>query len=312
MQIILSKKKFTKAFVLTLVTVFILVVDVLAQGNGDASDTTPISLQRDALSYLAKIESLPQSPYWPNIKPQAFLENLKMDVEAPLKMYEGSNTNFCSYAALSFLPLHDDPLGFSKMMIALYTDGKAVCGKATLDPTSAVKQVAGTLKFKGILDIHPANQLWFLSLADHFKGYLNFFNRHFDAGDEDKFWAACNYAKFNRMIKQLFNYKVDARGSDLIGPRIKDIYSYLNKRLQTGTTILFLNNASLHKKKHSTRRPAIPTHFLVLLGMEKVDDIIKITYWDYGGRSLREVTPKFLDKIIFGVSHCTKKIYVPQ
>ena len=311
MRILRTENFYSKVFTCTLVILFFTINNLLAFGGFETADTTAISLKTDAVTYLDQIKELPQSPYWPNVKPKAFVENLKIDVETPLKMYEGSNTNFCSYAALSYLPLHDDPLGFCKMMMELYTHGRAVCGKVTLDPSTAVKNVAGTLKFKGVLDVHPANQLWFLSLADHFKGYLNIFNRHFDPEDEDKFWAACNYAKFNRMIRKLFNYKVDARGSDLIGPNVKNIYEYLNERLKTGTVILYLNNARLHQKKHSMRRPAIPTHFLVLVGMEKSADIIKITYWDYGGLSLREVSPKFLDKIIFGISHCTKKVYEP-
>ena len=35
--------------------------------------------------------------------------------------------------------------------------------------------------------------------------------------------------------------------------------------------------------------------------------LINIVYWDYGFRTLRQLTPSFLKKITFGISHCTKK-----
>jgi hypothetical protein len=34
--------------------------------------------------------------------------------------------------------------------------------------------------------------------------------------------------------------------------------------------------------------------------------LITITYWDYGGKSLRQVSEAFLKKIVYGVVHCTR------
>lgn len=150
--------------------------------------------------------------------------------------------------------------------------------------------------------------MWFLSLADHFKGYVNFFNKNYQPGDENNFWASVNYAKFNRMVKSLFNFNVDTRGTDLIHPRIKDLYSYISHQLNSGITVLYLNNAYLYKKKHNMLRPGIPTHYVILLSMVKSNDLITMIYWDYGFRSLRQVSPAFLKKIIFGISHCEKKL----
>jgi hypothetical protein len=271
------------------------------------ADTTPVSTRHQALLYIEGLKELKASPWWPHVKPNAFLQNIKENIITPLSLYEGNNTNFCGYAALSWFALNEDPLTYAKFMVQLYEEGNAKYGKAIIEPSASVRQAAGTLKFKGILDIHPAEQLWFLSLADHFKGYLNFFNKKYDPGDENTFWASVNYAKFNRMVKTLFNYKVHARGSDLMHPWVKDLYEYVSEQMKTGTTVLYLNNAYLHRKQHNSFKPGTPTHFTVLLNLERKDDVISITYWDYGFRSLRQITPKFFRKIVFGVSHFTKK-----
>ncbi len=280
-----------------------------ANAKGQAFiDTTITSTQQQALLYLNKVETLPQSIFWPAVKPTIFLQNLRKDVLQPLSLYEGKSTNFCGYAALSYMPLHDDPLTFVTFMVQLYTTGKANYGKEHFNPTRPVKLAAGALRFKGELDIRPADQIWFLSLADHFKGYLNVLDKHFDMGDENKMWAAVNYAKFNRMIRRLFNYHIKAIGSDLIRPIfVNDVYAYLSERLKTGHLALFVNNLTLYKKNHTRLVVAVPTHFIIVLSMQKVGENIAITYWDYGGRSLQELSPYFLEKIIFGISHITLK-----
>lgn len=181
-------------------------------------------------------------------------------------------------------------------------------GKAFINASAPIYKAAGTLKFKGLLDIRPADQMWFLSLADHFNGYVNFFNNHYNPGDENTFWSSVNYAKFNRMVKKIFNYNIDANGFDLMHAHIKDLYNYIQEKLISGTTILYINNAYLYKKKHNTLRPGIPTHYVILLNITNENGLITITYWDYGFRSVRQVTPQILKKIIFGITLCTKKL----
>lgn len=271
------------------------------------ADTTPTSTPAQALAYLDQLPALSQSAHWPNVKPDLFILNLRKDVTQPLSLYEGRSTNFCAYAALSYLPLHHDPLRFVQFLTDIYLNGKSRYGKAVFEPTPEVKLAAGTLRFKGELDIRPADQLWFLVLADHFKGYLNFFDKQFNPGDENKLWAAVNFAKFNRMIRTLFNLRVSAIGSDLARPGIRDIYQYLSERLQQGNLALFVNNLSLYKKNHTKLRLGVPTHFVILLKLEWVDDRIAVTYWDYGGRSLQLLSPAFLKRIIFGISLITPK-----
>ncbi len=206
------------------------------------TDSVQLSTQQQAITFLDSLQSLDSSKHWPNVDPELFLQNLKTFATTPLKFYEGKGTNFCAYSALTYIPLNYDPLGFSRFMITLYQKGKAKMGKVLFTPSAAVKKEAGLLKYKGALDISPAGQIWFLILADHFKGYLNLFNRNFDKGDENTLWASTNFAKFNRMLRKLFPVKVHARGSDLIRPWTGDIYAYLKERSAERPIFLYLNN----------------------------------------------------------------------
>lgn len=275
--------------------------------NEHGADTIYTSTQQEAIAFIDKIQSLEPSAFWPNVKPALFLSNLKTTIHQPLSIYPGRGTNFCGYGALSYLLLQDDPLGYTKFILQLYKDGKATFGKVSFTPSAAIMKAAGTLKYKGILDIRPEEQIWFLVLADHFKGYLNIFNRKYNPGDEDRFWASVNYAKFNRMVKKLLHYKIIARGADLIRPKVGDLYENISEKLKTGTVVLYINNRIVHKKNHVAIKLGIPTHFIILQQITKVDGLITMIYWDYGSRTLMQLSPSFLKKIVFGITYCTKQ-----
>ncbi len=272
-----------------------------------ARDTGATSTQQQAIAFIDNIKELAPSSHWPNIKPALFLQNVKTNIHQPIGIYPGNGTNFCAYGALTYLFLMDDPLGYAKLLLELYREGKAKFGTTSFDPSLAVKKEAGRLKYKGILDIHPAEQMWFLSLADHFKGYLNFFNLKYDPGDENLFWASCNYAKFNRMVSSLLRYKTRARGSDLVRPRVGDQYEYINEKLKTNRVVLFMNNRIVHKKNHVSLKLAVPTHFIVVERISKEADVITLVYWDYGGKTQLQMSSGFLKRIIYGITYCTKK-----
>ena len=272
-------------------------------------DTTITSSRADAIRFIESIKELKPSTWWPNVKPSLLLQDIKGNIYEPLSLYEGSNTNFCSYAALSYMPLHDDPMGFAKFVLELYKNGKANYNKILFNPSDKIRQAAGKLQFKGTLDIRPAEQMWFLCLANRFKGYVNIFNHNYDPGDENSFWASTNYGKFNRMITKIFNYRITARGSDLMHPWIKDLYSYISEKMKSGITILYLNNRYLRKKNHNKMKLGIPTHYVILLSFSRAaNGMINMVYWDYGFRTLRQLTDAAFKKIIFGVTHCTKKM----
>lgn len=265
------------------------------------------STQQQAIEYVGKIAELKSSAHWPNIKPDLFLKNLKNNIHNPISIYPGSGTNFCAYGALTYLFLQDDPMGYATLLVQLFTEGKATFRNVKLDPSSAVKQQAGDLKYKGILDINPAEQMWFLTLADHYKGYLNFFNLKYDEGDENRFWASANYAKFNRMTRQLLHYDYRARGADLMRPGIKDLYSYISEKMKTGTVVLFINNRIVHKKDHIQIKLGVPTHFIVAERISMENDMITFVYWDYGHRTQMQVSTAFFKRIVFGITWFTKK-----
>jgi hypothetical protein len=275
-------------------------------GDKPVEDTMERSTAAEAIAYLDSVQHLNPSKHWPNVDPAIFLQNLRIFAIAPLNFYEGKTTNFCAYSALTYLPLRYDPLGFSRFMVSLYKNGEARMGKALIRPSNAVKKEAGLLKYKGALDISPAGQMWFLCLADHFKGYLNWINRRFHKGDENTLWASTNLAKFNRMLRKMFYMKIRSRGSDLMRPWIGNRYEFLQKKMKTGIVFLYLNNRLLYNKKHAAGRLGIPTHYVLLMDVYKTPEgKINIVYWDYGRKTLQQLDEKFLRKIIFGITTCT-------
>jgi hypothetical protein len=275
-------------------------------GDGDSSRASSSTMQQ-AIDYLHAVNRIDSSAFWPNVPPGYFLDNLNQYLSNPLYAFESKNTNFCGYTAISFFVLQEDPLGFIKFMMTLYKEGKAQIGRAVIEPGRRVREMAGNLKYKGTLDINPATQMWFLSLADHFKGYLNTFNKRFHAGDENTLWAATNFSKFNRMLRRLFDLKVKARGADLVRPPIPDLYSYIHEKWQQGTVFLYLNNRLLYKKKHVATRLGIPTHYVLLQSISQQDGKINIMYVDGGRKTLQQIEPDLLKKIVFGITYCTKK-----
>lgn len=265
------------------------------------------SKKQEALQYLDSVGLLPVSVLWPNLDPAKFLANVRLSVENPNTIYPGRETNFCGYGAITYLLLNDDPLGYARTMVSLYVEGKADLGTVKFRPSKRIMPATGRLRFKGVLDVRPAEQMWFLVLADHFKGYLNFFNRRYDPGDENTMWAAVNYAKFNRMARQLLHFRVKAYGSDLFRPSMHHTDEFIKNLTYDGTVVLYLNNRVLHKKKLDRIKLAIPTHYVVLQGIQKEGNTLTMQYWDYGSKTQRQMSPSFFRKLVFGISYCTKK-----
>lgn len=270
-------------------------------------NSTVTSTQQQAIAYIEKISTLKPSAHWPNIKPGLFLKNLKNNIYNPVSIYPGRSTNFCGYGALTYLFLQDDPLGYATLLMELYNNGKAGFRQVVFDPSPAIKAEAGELKNKGFLDINPAEQMWYLTLADHYKGYLNFFNKKFDPGDENRFWASVNFGKFNRMTKELLHYNSESIGADLMRPKLKDLYNYISERINKGTVVLFINNRIVHKKDHVRIKLGVPTHFIVAEKISIQNDVITFMYWDYGRKTQLQVSTDFFKRIVFGISWFTKK-----
>ena len=258
--------------------------------------------QLKALERFLQLDTVSTSAVWPNVNPAFFFANIRKNIEHPTKINQGLSTNFCGYAAMTHLLLKYHPDIYLRHVLSLYRDGTSSLDRRKLEPSGRIKLAAGTLKNKGELDILDADQLWFLTMADQFKGYMNVFDHRYDPGDENKIWAGSNYAKFNRMLKHFTNDKLTMAGSDFIRPSKRNFYEYISGQLQKGIVLLFVNSKFLYPHKYSFFKLRAPTHFIVLYDMYKVDDMIEIRYWDYGLKTEQLITKKRLRKLIFGVT----------
>lgn len=306
MDICINNYRILNRLYKSIFVLFILSISFNDKSIASESFFLPVSTKEEALAFLDKIDHSKENSFWPNIKTKLFYDNLKLNLENPKSFYPGRSTNFCAYGALSYLVMEKDPLGYVKFMNDLYDKGQASFNNNHFKPSTAVMKAAGTLKFKGVLDIRHAEQMWFLVLADKFKGYLNFFNKKYNEGDENTFWAATNLSKFNTMVSKMCGSKMKAVGSDLIKPWVKDPLTYLQKRLDSNIITLYINNRIIHKKNHDQIKFSIPTHFIILRNVSRKDNIVTLRYWDYGGETEMQISNRTLKKIIFGIITITK------
>ncbi len=168
--------------------------------------------QERAFAMLIKEDTVTASSFWPNIKPSLFFANIRKNIQYPAKINQGKATNFCGYAAFTHILLKYQPDTYTRLILSFYRTGKADLYRRQVKPSQRVRESAGLLKRKGELDILHADQLWFLTMADTYKGYLNIFDHKYKIGDENTFWAATNYGKFNRMLREFGDYKVKGKG----------------------------------------------------------------------------------------------------
>ena len=241
------------------------------------------------------------SKYFPNIYPGEFYHNVERNILFPDKLYQGHKTNFCGYAALTIVMLKNDPEIYTGLILTMYKEGKASFRKLTLEPSEPIQKVAGALDGKGELNLNPADQLWFLTLADHYKDYLNLFNHTYDPGDENNNWASVNLSKFRRMAHELTGIKTEAIGSDLIRPWVNDYLEYLTLELNKGTVVLFVNSKYLYPSKYRIFNLHAPTHFIVLYEINLIDGFYELKYWDYGMKTVQLFTEKRMHQLIYGV-----------
>ena len=271
----------------------------------DTTATSNITLNADqvaALDILDHSDTITLSDYWPNIKPSLFFANIRKNILFPSKINQGKATNFCAYASLTHILLVYKPQLYASEIISLYRNGYANLYKGSIEPSERVRKVAGMLKHKGELDILHADQLWFLSLADKFKGYLNIIDKKYNTGDENAIWASTNYGKFNKMLRQFGRFELDAGGSDFVRPHSRDFYEHITTQLQAGVVLLYINGKYLHPSRYTLFTIRAPCHYIVLYEMKLVGDLISIKYWDYGLKTEQLITKKRLKKLIFGVT----------
>lgn len=294
---------------------FSLATDGHAQYSALADDQFDAALawkKQQALERLLTEDTISASKFWPNIRPDLFFANIRKNLETPAKINQGHSTNFCGYAAMTHLLVKYNPEAYLEYILALYHTGRANLRKKSLTPSKRVRNAAGTLKNKGELDVLHADQLWFLTLPDQFKGYMNAIDHKYHPGDENKIWAGTNYGKFNRMLEDFTNDSLTKKGSDFIRPAQKDFFSYIATQLPKGIVLLFVNSKYLYPHKYTSFKLRAPTHFIVLYEMHKDGDMIDIKYWDYGLKTKQLITRKRLHKLIFGITTISKKTHVEQ
>jgi hypothetical protein len=262
----------------------------------------PDARRIEAMRLLAGIESLPPSKAWPEVAPHLFLNDLKDLIANPERVMQGKATNFCGYAATTYLLVLRQPDDFAIQMLRLYKHGETKFGKARLNPGRKLRLQVGTLHAHGQLDSLHAQQMWFMTLADHFKGYVNWLDNKYTRGDENRFWAGTNFAKFNRMTRVLTNQKIYSEGNDLIQSEQIANEEKLKKLLQKGDVVLMTNNLIKKETKRSIFNPRLPAHFIVLKGIHIKNSQVLVEFWDYGTVKTREFSKRSWKKTIHGVT----------
>lgn len=291
------------------ILLFITVQESSAQNATPISDSALKIAKRRALEILETMDTTIKSEIWPHINPSLFYANVRNNILYPDKINQGNNNNFCSYAAISHLLMQYQPDVYTKMILSLYKKGSIqLYSRRILKPSKRVRQAAGALKNNGELNVLHADQMWFLSMADGFKGYINLFNRRYNTGDENTLWAASNYHKFNRMLRAFGGYKVHTAGSDLIRPGIRDIFGYLNTQLKKGVVMLYINSSLMYPHRFKWLNFPAPSHFVILYELTRLaNGLYKIRYWDYGLKTEQFISGRRLRKTIYGVSVITRK-----
>lgn len=266
-----------------------------------------MSKQLQALALLQNT-TLKKSNYWPSVDTALFLQNLQRNIEQPVFLYAGRNTNFCGFAAVGYVISREDPLGYVQFMIDLYQHGKAMYANVNYRPSTAVRTAAGTILYEGELDRNDADQILFFTLADHYKGYINLFHLNYKPGRELGFWAATNLSKFNRMLRATLQTQIQCIGYDLTRVKIKELTPFLQKKLSSGDVFLYLNNSVLRRKNHNKVKKHIPTHFIILKSISEENGMVTMTYWDAGFKTLRQIDIKSFKSILFGISWSMRKL----
>lgn len=273
----------------------------LFAATAQTSSGLHLNKKQQALALLNQT-TLTKSTYWQNIDPELFIANLKRNTERPVFLYAGRNTNFCGYAAVGYILLEQDPMGYVQFMLDLYQKGKATYADVLYKPTEAVRKTAGTILYEGELDHNDADQVFFFTLADHYKGYLNILHLNYKRDRELGLWAATNLSKFNRMLRAMMKTEIRCIGYDLVRVKQKHLVDSLQKKLLHGEVFLYLNNSILRKKNHNKVKKHIPTHYVVLKSISEENGIITLTYWDAGFTTLRQIDQKALNSLLFGIS----------
>jgi len=263
-------------------------------------DIAARSTREQALAFVEELKGLGRSEYWPQVDPEKFVRNLHENLANPERLYQGNRTNFCGYASLTYLFLKRDPLGYATSLVELYKEGNTRCFKAVLQPSVDVRQEAGVMMDRRHLNDQHADQLWFLTLADKFKAYLNYWDDKFQTGKENTIWAAVTFNKFNRMVKEILGITTSSDYKPLVRGHPKTLVERLERGLKEGEIVLYVDK---NFKRNTWKEYLLPSHFVVLNDLQRLNaDSLTLTYWEYGSEKQMPIRIKVLYSSLRGYS----------
>lgn len=273
---------------------------IFAASQFSQYDITQVSNKTQALAFLNEVDGLLTSRYWVNVNPALFIKNMRHNLEHPEGLYQGKRTNFCGYSALTYLLIKYDPLGYVTHMTDLYAHGETRFRKMYLKPTLDVRNEAGVMMSRRNLDSQHADQMWFLTLADQYKAYLNSWDDRFQPGKENTIWAAVTYYKFNQMVVDILGVHTPKTHISLIRGNHPDMIPKLFTALEESEVVLFVDK---NFKRSQWKRYFLPSHFLVLKSLAPLNaDSLEMHYWDYGSVKKHVIRKKVLMSSVRGIT----------
>lgn len=160
------------------------------------------------------------SQIWVNVDVYSFLGNLERNILNSSCPNQGEGTNFCGPSALLSKLIETDPEGYVDYMLSLYLSGIATYGSGDDAVThdvlgeSNLQKAAGTLGQKG-LSGNPADQIFFLTMAQNYNSsYLNIDKKYHEGDEKDPTWSGTTLGEFEQMMTD-FGFDVEVWGSDL-------------------------------------------------------------------------------------------------
>lgn len=127
--------------------------------------------------------------------------------------------------------------------------------------------------------INELDQMLFMTLADHYKGYTNV-DLNYDRGNEEGLWAG---GVLNKAVDvwEDFGFDVEATGADVKVQGFTIVFNVFDvqEAMETNDVVLYVNSS---KFKYDEGLNATATHYIHIESIEQVGNDYKITYWDYG------------------------------
>lgn len=126
--------------------------------------------------------------------------------------------------------------------------------------------------------INELDQMLFMTLADHYKGYTNV-DLNYDPGNEEGLWAGGVLSKAVDVWND-FGFDVEVTGSDLGWVSTgENKINAVTEAMETNDVVLYVNSG---KFKRDEGLNATATHYIHVESIEQVGGKYEITYWDYG------------------------------